>query len=442
MQPVPGFPVSLASSDSFPSDRAFFCTMTSTRITLCLVLLGLFAPLHAQSGMQIPYEFRPVRNNAFSVGVRFIGGANIRFGNLGSVPSNLTIPGLSIAPQAINYANGSVGLDALREAEKDANGNQSSPQGGRYTVTGGVLDANGNPVLDANGNVVTQTIGDYLGYRPGYTRVWSYANTSQATSNPGFIAMNDYSSESNGATAEADAGPGPGFEFTYVRKLGSFGGKIELGLLFGAGLTDINGKTSGEVKATLKTLTDLYSLGGQAAPAAPFVGPSYTNYTAGNGTVFASAFETTVPLSALPSSRTNTTTANGASVTGTWQIKGAYFLFRAGPVLRIPINNRVAINASAGFAGAYIGTTYRIDESLNVAGVLPIRVEGEEAYKKFMAGAYAEINAEWLITERTGFFAGVTAETLDKYEQTLAGRTAAVSIGSNAGIRLGVTTRF
>lgn len=416
--------------------------MTLNRLLLGLVLLGLFAPLRAQSGMQLPYEFRPVRNNAFSVGVRFIGGANIRFGNLGSVPSNLAIPALSIAPQAINYANGSVGVDSLREAEKDANGNQTSPPGGRYTVRGGVLDANGNPVLDSNGNVVTQAIGDYLGYRPGTTRIWSYVNASQATSNPGFIAMNDYSSEASGAGVDADAGPGPGFEFTYVRKLGTFGGKIELGLLFGMGMTDINGKTSGEVKATLKTLTDLYSLGGQAAPAAPFVGPSYANFTAANGTIFGSSLETTVPLGAQPVSRTNTTTLNGASVTGTWQIRGAYFLFRAGPVLRVPISRRVAINASAGFAGAYIGTTYRIDESLNVPGVLPIRIEGEQNYKKFMAGAYAEINAEWLITERTGVFAGVTAETLDKYEQTLSGRTAAVSIGSNAGLRLGITTRF
>jgi hypothetical protein len=106
------------------------------------------------------------------------------------------------------------------------------------------------------------------------------------------------------------------------------------------------------------------------------------------------------------------------------------------------VSNRLAINASAGFAGAYIGTQYRIDESLRVTGALPIRIEGEQDYTKFMAGAYAEINAEWLITERTGLFAGVTAETLDKYEQTLAGRTAAVSIGSNAGFRLGITTRF
>jgi hypothetical protein len=416
--------------------------MTSTRLTLCLVLLGLFAPLRAQSGMQIPYEFRPVRNNAFSVGVRYIGSANIRFGNLGSVPSNLTIPTLSLAPQAINYANGSVGLDALRDAEKNANGTQSSPQGGRYTVRGGVLDANGNPVLDGNGNAVTQVIGDYLSYRPGYTRVWSYANASQATSNPGSIAMNDYSSEASGAGADADAGASPGFEFTYVRKLGTFGGKIEFGLLFGMGMTDINGKTSGEVKATLKTLTDLYSLGGQAAPATPYVAPSYTNYTASNGTIFGSSFETTVPLGAQPTSRTTTTTPNGATVTGTWQIKGAYFLFRAGPVLRFPVGNRIAINASAGFAGAYIGTQYRIDESLRVPGVLPIRVEGEQDYTKFMTGAYVEINAEWLVTERTGFFAGVTAETLDKYEQTLAGRTAAVSVGSNVGFRMGITTRF
>lgn len=416
--------------------------MTSTRLTLCLVLLGLFAPLRAQSGMQIPYEFRPVRNNAFSVGVRFIGGANVRFGNLGTVPSNLTIPALSIAPQSINYANGSVGVDSLRDSEKNASGNQTSPQGGRYRVRGSVLDATGNPVLDANGNVVTQDIADFLSYRPGYTRIWSYANASQATSNPGFIAMNDYSSETNGGTAEADSGAGPGFEFSYVRKLGTLGGKIEVGLLFGVGLTDINGKTSGEVKATLKTLTDLYSLGGQAAPAAPFVGPAYANFTASNGTVFGSSLETTVPLGAQPVSRSTTTTANGASVSGTWQIKGAYFLFRAGPVLRIPLNRRVAINASAGFAGAYIGTEYRIDETLNVAGALPMRLEAQQSYKKFMVGAYAEINAEWVITERTGFFAGVTAETLDKYQQTLSGRTAAVSIGSNAGVRLGITTRF
>ncbi|MBL9206016.1 MAG: hypothetical protein JNN01_13075 [Opitutaceae bacterium] len=415
--------------------------MKSHRLLVWSASLGLVASVHAQPNSEIPIEFRQVRNNAFSVGVRYIGGADIKFGNLGSVPSALNIPALTGSAQAISYADGAISLDGLRDNEKDADGNQTSTPGGRYTTTAIRVDANGEPVLDEAGNPTTQISGDFLSYTAGLTRTWAYVNASQATSNPGFIAMHDYSAETSGATATANSGSGAGFEFTASRKFGSFG-KLEVGVLFGFGITDINGKTTGDIKANLKTLTDLYSLGGKAAPAAPFTGPSTGDFTGGDGTVYPSALESTVPLAAFAVSRTNTMTPNGANISGTWQIKGAYYLFRAGPVVRFPVGKRFAVTLSGGYAGAYIGTKYRIDETLLVEGASPNQIQEEDTYSKFMSGVYGEANVEWLLTDRTGFFAGATVETLGSYEQNLGNRTAAIDIGGNVGFRFGITTRF
>ncbi|MBL9191072.1 MAG: hypothetical protein JNJ82_01860 [Opitutaceae bacterium] len=416
--------------------------MKSLRLLAWSAPLGLVATLHAQPNSEIPIEFRQIRNNAFSVGVRYIGGADIKFGNLGTVPSQLSIPALTGSAQPISYTDGAISLDALRDNEKDADGNQTSTPGGRYTTSGVRVDANGNPILDDAGNPVTQITGDYVSYTAGFTRTWAYVNASQVTSNPGFVAMHDYSAESSGATATASSDSGAGFEFTATRKFGSFGGKIELGVLFGFGITDINGKVSGDIKSNLKTLTDLYSLGGRAAPAAPFTGPTTEAYIGADGTAYSGALETTVPLAAFATSRTNTTTPNGANISGTWQIKGAYYLFRVGPMVRIPIGQRFAMTFSGGYAGAYLGTKYRVDETLNVEGTSPNQFQDEDTYSKFMSGVYAEANFEWLLTDRTGFFAGATVETLGKYEQKLGSRTAAVDIGGNVGFRFGITTRF
>lgn len=111
-------------------------------------------------------------------------------------------------------------------------------------------------------------------------------------------------------------------------------------------------------------------------------------------------------------------------------------------MVRIPIGERFAVTASAGYAGAYLGTTYKVKETLNISETLSIPFEGEETYSKLLHGAYGEVNAEWWLTQRTGFFLGVTFEKLGKYEQTLAGRTADVDIGGNGGFRFGLTTRF
>jgi predicted porin len=52
------------------------------------------------------------------------------------------------------------------------------------------------------------------------------------------------------------------------------------------------------------------------------------------------------------------------------------------------------------------------------------------------------MNAEYWLTQRTGFYVGVNYESLGDYDQTLGGRTAKIDLGSGTGFRLGLTTRF
>lgn len=420
--------------------------MKSLRLLVLVAASGLFTSAHAQINYaDIPVEFRPIRNTSFSVGVRFIGGANVSFGSLGSISSNSSPQGLEAGSVDRTYLDGAVHADSLRANEKDANGNPISSPYGRYSIRAEIFDADGNKIPDANdpggtGNK-TQVSADFLAYTPGRTRSWSYTSDSQVTT-PGVIAMHDYTATSSGAALNSDSGAGPGFELTASRRLGSTG-KIDWGVMFGVGITDINAKESSSIKADLRVLTDLYRISGIVAPpSAPYAAPSSGDFVGENGAVYSGNLETTVPLESVPFQRTIVDTANGADIDGHWQIKGAYFLFRVGPMVRIPIGERFAVTASAGYAGAYLGTTYRVKETLNISETLSIPFEGEETYSKLLHGAYGEVNAEWWLTQRTGFFLGVTFEKLGKYEQTLAGRTADVDIGGNGGFRFGLTTRF
>jgi len=420
--------------------------MKSIRLLVLVAATALMAPAHAQINYaDIPVEFRPIRNTSFSVGVRFIGGASVQFGSLGSIPSSFSPKGLEAGVVDRVYIDGSVHADALRANEKNADGTPKSTPYGRYSIRSEIFDADGNKIPDAadpggTGNK-TQVSADFLAYTPGRTRSWSYASDSQVTS-PGVIAMHDYVASSSGASLPSESGAGPGFELTASRRLGSIG-RIDWGVMFGAGITDINAKESSRVKANLTALTDYYRVSGIVAPpSGPYSAPSSGDFVGDNGAIYSGNLETTVPLEAIPFQRSVVETANGADIDGNWQIKGAYFLFKVGPMVRIPIGEHFAVTASAGYAGAYLGTTYRVKESLVINDTLSIPFEGEETYSKLIHGAFAEVNAEWWLTQRTGFFLGVTFEKLGKYEQSLAGRTADVDIGGHGGFRMGLTTRF
>jgi hypothetical protein len=438
--------------------------MKSTPLRLCLITLaaGATAPVFAQS--PIPIEFTRPLKNSVSVGVRMTaGGSKVKFGNLGDLPIP-RLPALTPGtPQNIQYYDGFVAVDAAEAREVDDK-NSTPASGstpaytrswrtirdearGRYktynvTTTGTV----GNPDY-----VETDTyVGEFLLYNAAQTRDWGYSYASQVVGDG--IDMHQYGVSTQGAKTEADSDGGAGVELQFARVIQRHR-KFEWGVNFSVGISDINAKTRDTIRARLDVITDHYSLRGATAPTAPYTAPvteTVIDVVDDPATEVNEARshveERTVPLGSEPTSRTTSSIVNGAQVDGYWQLKGAYYMIRVGPNVRVPITRRITASASAGLASAYVSTKYIAEETMvfgDERGSFGFR-EGDDldAETGFVHGFYADVNVEYWLSGRTGFFAGGTYEKLGSYEQSLRGRTAKVDVGGGAGFRFGIITRF
>ena len=380
-----------------------------------------------------------VPKTTLSVGFRVLSaGAKVSFGNLGIVPSNVSIAPASAGPGNRAYNNGTVSGDTPRAGELDSNGNQVSIPGSTYKGT--------STAIGPDGSVTTTVVAQYLSYTPGLTRSWSYTLPNQVTSD-GYIAMSYYSATSGGGSVLKKQGPTGGVDFQLNRTMGKIGSRLEWGFAGGVTLNDINDKSHGSVLATLHTNTDFYSLNGKPAPAVPG-GTTYVDFTNAAGIVLTSSgLENTTPLSAVPdgSLSTSTTTPGGASVSGRWQVRGEYFMLRLGPSLHSQFTERLGMSASVGVAVAYAGTRYTADESMAVPGLTAVTIDtGPQVSTtaKLVSGYFADVSMEWAANERTGIYGGFGTQKLSDYEQTLGGRTARIDIGSAMAIRGGINIKF
>jgi hypothetical protein len=374
-----------------------------------------------------------VGKNTVTFGYRVLtSGAHVQFGNLGTVPSLRTVEPPSAGEVDRSYDNGYAGKDGPRVEEADSDGSQTSIPGGRFQT------------FQANADGTTSLVGDFLSYTPGRTRLWGYATDSQLTSRG--VAMSTYSATSDGASLSNKGRPAGGVELQVSRLLGRLSRRVEWSLSAGLALNDIHNKANGTVHSTLHASTDFYGLNGLPAPAAPYSGPSYVDLTDASGTLVATnGQETTTPISSTPDSllSTLTSTPGAAAVQGNWKLKGAYYMMRVGPSLRAMVTERLGLSASLGLAGAYAGTNYSVIEQFSVEGVADaIATTAESDKTKFLPGYYADLNAELAVTERTGFFAGVSVQSFGDYSQSVGGRTAKIDLGNSVGVRGGISIKF
>lgn len=364
--------------------------------------------VHAQDDDEDEMDYYPLvpSGNQMHFGLRVIGGPKVSFGHLGIVPSNV-FTGDTQTLSNRSYNDGYVSLDAR-------------------------VDHNGNSIDD------------------GFTNTWKYNDSTQVTPG-GDIAFHAYSADSIGAGTHTKSGAGAGWELRMSRNLGRIAHKIDFSIVAGFTFSDMNAKTTGDIPAQLITTTDVYSLNGQPVPAAPYTAPSTTTvnvYDAnGNplltsgGAIVTTTVDNTTLLSGLPISRTTTT--GSTNVHGRWQIKGAYYTLRVGPMLQFPITERLKISLSAGAGMAFVGSDYLADEEI----ILPdttTTIETQEASVRsaWMPVFYADLDAEYWLTERTGFYLGAAAQKSGSYDQTLDGRTAKIDLGSTYGVSSGFTLKF
>lgn len=355
-------------------------------------------------------------------GVRGLRGAATTFGGTGYVESVQTHGTFTDKGIARGYHDGTVGVDARRAT-----------------------------IDDGLGHVTTVPVTP-----DGKTDTWSYVTESQALAN-GNIAMHTYTNaiaDSGGRSRKAD--PGYGMEISFRRETGKAVGKFGFDILGGIGLNSINSGLTAKETSTTTTLTDLYSLNGQDAPAAPYSAPSAVTaplvdangkpFLGSDGSAQSSTRDTTVPLAQDPSERTTTTSTDSTSVSNRYHLKGAYFTFRAGPSLSLPIGERFRATVSAGAALVYAGTTYTVlqDFTPPTGELITSGVERSEA--NFLPGLYADANLEVTLTERAGAFLGVAYQNSGSFDQGI--REGNVNYGTKvklnnlSGVRMGLNVRF
>ena len=266
--------------------------------------------------------------------------------------------------------------------------------------------------------------------------------------------LSSYSVAPSGSTADAESDVSMGVEIQFARVIKRYK-RFEWGINFSAGASEINAKTRQRVRANLVTTTDRYTL----EPGSSFVDYAYFSSANNFETITVDTGEDdedgdpiTYEYRRELDHRLNrnaqrildgVVTPGGADVAGYWQIKGAYYMLRLGPIVRMPITKKWTASASFGGALAYVGSRFIVDEYIELPDVIgPIRFKGEGSEKALVGGYYADVNLERWLTVRTGFFVGYSVEKMGNYTHKFAGRHADVDLGTSGGFRLGVITRF
>ena len=377
-------------------------------VFLAASLAVLAGVLHAQSDDdEDEMEYFPLTpsGNLLRFGLRYIGGPKVSFGRLGNVPS-IVDAGDTTSTMTRNYNDGYVDPDARK-------------------------DLNGNAVND------------------GLTNSWNYQYSSQVTPG-GDIAFHAYSASTLGAGLKPKSANAPGWELQMGHSFGKIARKVDFSLVAGFSFSGLNAKIDGTVPAQLSAITDVYALNGQTVPAEPYTGPTYGTQNVidanGNpvlnsdGTNQTQSVETTPLLANLPA---RTTTTSTTDVKGHWQIKGAYYTLRVGPMFQIPITERLKFTLGAGAAVAYVGTNYIVQEALVLEDVTStVQTIEEKRSGVFLPSYYADADAEYWLTERTGFFFGANYQKSGSIDQTLSDRTAKIDLSTTYGVQSGITLRF
>jgi hypothetical protein len=397
-------------------------------------------------------------------------------GNVVTVFSN--VPDYVVSTLPVNDANGMPTFDA--------NGNPitTTVYSAKMRNTGN-NDSAGNPITEAV--TLNASTNKFIAYQDGQTRTWSVNSSSQLDFNTHRVSMSNYSTESTGFSIDAPSKASSGFEVSLEHKVVQRG-RWELGVSGRVSLGSINAKASAEVTAMLVRAKDIYNMvntgdltnfyyragGERSDPFAPDqpgnaktlelkdqLGNTVTQYVVtGQGIGGISSFTTglsdlsfSTPLETKPinSERGPIIENDGlVQIQGHWKLKGAYYNMQFGPTFRYRFNDRWAVSGGAGFSLAYVGTIFKADEQVlpRAVALLDFDIETlhsveENNTHKFVPGYYVNFNAEYWMTERTGFYFGMNRQELGTYHQNpLSDRTAKIELGKSSGWQLGIMTRF
>lgn len=327
----------------------------------------------------------------------------------------------------------------------------------------GFVRADARSILDANGN--NSPISP-----DGKTNNWSYLDNNQLTSD-GLIAMHSYAAAITDTTRRTrDPDNSYGLDITLSRDMGKlFNTRASWGIVGGMSVNDIRATLNSSVAANITAITDYFSLDGQTPPVAPYYAPTVNSQqvldAAGNpvidpsGSVRTIKVDTSTLLGSEPLARNSSTVSDTTSVNNRWKLKGAYFTFRVGPTVLVPITEHLNITLSAGAVLVFAGSTYTVTQDFKPTSSDDIVNTVSDGVSEFMPGYYVDANVNYTFTDSAGLYLGIFHQGSGSYVQTITSSpdnytatayapsttstyTTRVDLSNLQGIRAGMTFKF
>jgi hypothetical protein len=305
-------------------------------------------------------------------------------------------------------------------------------------------------VDDGNGATTSQPITP-----DGKTNTWGFAQDSQIQPD-GSIALHSYSATTfDGGARGGNTRTSSGIELAMARDMGKVGARFDWSLAGGLSLNDIRSKLVAAQKATITTVTDIYSLDGAPVPASPYHGPSASIVNlvdaSGNPVLNADGTQQTLAVNApllgnTPVVRTTTTAVDSTSVVNQFHLTGGYYTFRAGPTIMLPVTDSLRATLSIGAVVVYSGTTYSVEQDYTPATDSEIVSVVSNTKSRLLPGYYADASMEYWLSGRTGFYLGAIYQNSGDYLQTIntttTNYTTKVDLSSLQGFRFGMNFKF
>jgi hypothetical protein len=260
---------------------------------------------------------------------------------------------------------------------------------------------------------------DSSGNAGGKTWNWGYQNSSQVL--PGSILMQ--SSTATVGSSEDNGNPQHGFDLAFGHRQGTAPGG-HWGWQGAFDFMTISVHDSSPRMGTAKLTSDLYSLGGNTPPPAPYAGSF-------NG-----------PGVLLSDSPTRFVTANSILITGQRTLEAQMYSLRAGPYYEFALGKRWTGRLGGGLALALAESQYSYNETLTFGGGTSIASNGASSGADFLAGGYAEAKLLFAVDDQISLFAGAQYEYFGTFSQTAGNEQAQLDTSGGVNVLFGVEVSF
>lgn len=272
---------------------------------------------------------------------------------------------------------------------------------------------------------------DSSGNAGNLTSNWGYTENSQFDAVGDSLAYSISGSSATGSVKDSD-------DFSLgLEILGYF----EVGELPGLSLTEkksrwgfkatlhyanISIENSSVLSADVTQVTDAFALGGVVPPLAPYSGP----------------FNGPGPLIDDRPSRSTSTFANGASISGNRELDVDLFGLTVGPYLELPLTEKFSINAEAGFSLALVNGDYSFNSSTTIPGSGAQTGFGSGSETSLLPGFSVGFNAIYELTDSWSAYGGGRYQYYSTFEVDAGNSRAELDFGGTFVTSLGVLYRF